>query len=132
LGHVVCKGQNRYTYEISVGRSEGKRPLERLRRRWKYTRTDLKEAGWERAEFIRKFRERILRWAFANPQKERMSSIAGKILAYEGLCSEDLVISFSLLGHRLVEICHSHRKNFGTVIQVVKRQTDWLVMFISN
>lgn len=66
-----------------MGRSEGKRPLERLRRRWKYNKTNLKEAGWERAECIRKVRERILRWAFANPQKERSSSTAEKILAYE-------------------------------------------------
>jgi len=91
VGHVVCKGQNRYAYEISVGRPEGKRPLERLRCRWKYTKTDLKKLGWGSADCIRKVRERILLWAFANPQKERISSIADKILAYEGLCSKDLV-----------------------------------------
>ena len=91
-GHVFCKGHRRYSYEISVGRPEGKRPLERLRRRWKSTKTDLKEAGWGSADCIRKVRERILRWAFANPQKERISSIAEKKLAYEGLCSKDLVI----------------------------------------
>ena len=89
---MVCKGQNRYACEISVGRPEGKRQLERLRRRWKYNKIDLKEAGWERADCIRKVRERILRCAFANPQKERISYIAEKILAYEWLCSKDLVI----------------------------------------
>lgn len=76
---MFCKGKNRYAYEISVGRPEGKRPLERLRCRWKHTKTDLKEAGRESADCTRKVRDRILRWAFANPQKERISSMAEKI-----------------------------------------------------
>jgi len=85
-------GQNRYAYEVSVGRPEGKRPLERLRRKWKYTKTDLKEAGWGSADFIRKVREKIMRQAFANSQKEAISTIADKKLAYEGFCSKDFVI----------------------------------------
>jgi hypothetical protein len=56
VGHVVSMGQNRYAYEISVGRTEGQRPLERLKRRWKYTKTDLKEAGWGSADCIRMVR----------------------------------------------------------------------------
>jgi hypothetical protein len=69
-GHVFCMGQNRYAYEVPVGRHEGKRPLERLRRRWKYTKTDLVEAGWESVDCIRKVRGRKEQWAFANRQKE--------------------------------------------------------------
>ena len=91
VGHVVCMGQNRYAYEISVGRPERKRPLERTMRRWKNTKTDLKESGWDSTDCNRKFRQGKERWAFANPHTERISSIAEKILTYEGPCSKELV-----------------------------------------
>jgi hypothetical protein len=42
VGHVVCKVYNIYAYEISEGRPEGKTPLGKLRRRWKYNKTDLR------------------------------------------------------------------------------------------
>lgn len=75
-----------------MGRPEGNNPLVRLTGRWKYTKTDLKEAGWESADCIREVRERIFLWVFANTQKDIISSTAEKILAYEGLCTKDSVI----------------------------------------
>jgi hypothetical protein len=46
-GHVACMGEGRGAYRILVGRSEGRRPLGRPRRRWKdYIKMDLKEVGW--------------------------------------------------------------------------------------
>jgi hypothetical protein len=33
-GHVACMGEERKVYKVSVGKPEGKRPLERPRRRW--------------------------------------------------------------------------------------------------
>jgi hypothetical protein len=33
-GHVAGIGENKNTYRILVGKPEGKRPLERPRRRW--------------------------------------------------------------------------------------------------
>jgi hypothetical protein len=35
VGHVACMGEVRGTYNILVGRPEGRRPLGRHRRRWK-------------------------------------------------------------------------------------------------
>jgi hypothetical protein len=46
-GHVVLMGEDRKVYEILVGNPEGKRPLERPRRRWEDgIRMDLREIGW--------------------------------------------------------------------------------------
>jgi hypothetical protein len=33
-GHVACVGEGRNMYRVLVGKSEGKRPLERPRHRW--------------------------------------------------------------------------------------------------
>jgi hypothetical protein len=41
-------GEMRNAYKILVGKSEGKRPFERRRRRWEDNiRMDLTEIGWE-------------------------------------------------------------------------------------
>jgi hypothetical protein len=42
-GHAVRMGEKRNAYKILVGKSEGKRPLGRARRRWEDIKTDLKE-----------------------------------------------------------------------------------------
>ena len=34
MGHVKRMGERRGVYRVLVGKPEGKRPLERLRRRW--------------------------------------------------------------------------------------------------
>jgi hypothetical protein len=45
--HVAHKGEGRGAYRILVGRSEGRRPLERSRRRWEDNiKMNLQEVGW--------------------------------------------------------------------------------------
>jgi hypothetical protein len=47
-GHVTQMGERRNAYRILVGRSEGKRPLGRPRRRWVDNITmNLREIGWD-------------------------------------------------------------------------------------
>jgi hypothetical protein len=51
VGHVECMGEMRNAHNILVGKPEGKRPLRRLRHRWKDTiKMDLRETGWEGVE----------------------------------------------------------------------------------
>jgi hypothetical protein len=46
-GHIARMGKKRHAYKILVGNPEGKRPLERPRRRWEDNiKIDLKEIGW--------------------------------------------------------------------------------------
>jgi hypothetical protein len=46
-GHVARMGEGRNVYRVLVGNPEGKRPLERPRRRWEDgVKTDLREIGW--------------------------------------------------------------------------------------
>ena len=45
-GHVACMGEERGVYRVLVGKPEGRRPLERPRRRWADNiRMDLQEVG---------------------------------------------------------------------------------------
>jgi hypothetical protein len=46
-------GNIRNVYTILVGKPEGKRPLERPRRRWQHNiRMDLREIEWEGADWM--------------------------------------------------------------------------------
>jgi hypothetical protein len=49
VGHVLRKGERRCSYTLLVGKSEGKRPLGRHRRRWvdniKMDHTDVRCGG---------------------------------------------------------------------------------------
>jgi hypothetical protein len=46
-------GENRNAYRLLVGKPEGKRPLERPRRRWvDNTRMDLGVVGWSYVDWI--------------------------------------------------------------------------------
>jgi hypothetical protein len=46
-------GQKRNVYTIFVGKTEGKRPLGRPRRRWENnTKMDLREIGWDGVNWI--------------------------------------------------------------------------------
>jgi hypothetical protein len=46
VGRVARMGEERKVYKVLVGKPEGKRPLERLRRRWEdVVRMDLREIG---------------------------------------------------------------------------------------
>jgi hypothetical protein len=61
-GHVARMGEGRNVYWILVGKPEGKRPLERPRRRWDDgIKTDLGEIGWGDVEWIHLAQERD-RW----------------------------------------------------------------------
>jgi len=52
-GHVARMGQERGLYRFLVGKSEGKRPLGRPRRRWVYNiRMELQEVGCEFMDWI--------------------------------------------------------------------------------
>ncbi|KAJ4448592.1 hypothetical protein ANN_10611 [Periplaneta americana] len=47
-GHVARMGESRNAYRVLVGRPEGKRPLERPRRRWEDNiKMDLREVGYD-------------------------------------------------------------------------------------
>jgi hypothetical protein len=47
-GHVTRMGEKRNSYRILVGKPEGKRPLERPRRRWvDNIKLDLRERRWD-------------------------------------------------------------------------------------
>jgi hypothetical protein len=47
-GHVARMVQRRGAYRVLMGKTQGKRPLGRARRRWEdNTKIDLQEVGWE-------------------------------------------------------------------------------------
>jgi hypothetical protein len=52
-GHVARMGEKRSAYRLLVGKSEGKRPLGRPRRRWvDNIKIDLGEVGWGDVDWI--------------------------------------------------------------------------------
>jgi hypothetical protein len=50
--HVARMGEKRNTYWILVGNPEGKKPLEKPRRKWENVVIDLKEIRWGGMEWI--------------------------------------------------------------------------------
>jgi hypothetical protein len=67
VGHMARMGESRGVYRVLVGRPEGKRPLGRHRRRWKDNiKTDLREMGIDRANWIRLAQDRVQWRAFVN------------------------------------------------------------------
>jgi hypothetical protein len=61
-GHVARMGEDRKVYKVLVGKSEGKRPLGRPRRRWEDgIRMDLRETGLGGVDWIRLSQDRD-RW----------------------------------------------------------------------
>jgi hypothetical protein len=61
-GHVSRMGEERKVYKVLLGKPEGKRPLERPRRRWEDgIRMDLREIGWGSVEWIHLAQDRD-RW----------------------------------------------------------------------
>jgi hypothetical protein len=60
-------GEGRGVYRVLVGRSEGKRPMGRPRRRWEDNiKLDLREIGIDGVNWIRLAQDRAQRWAFVN------------------------------------------------------------------
>jgi len=52
-GHVARMGEERAVYRVLVGKTEGKRPLGRPRRRWVFKiRVDLQEVGFGHVDWI--------------------------------------------------------------------------------
>jgi hypothetical protein len=52
-GHVARMGKKRNAYRILVRKPEGKRPLERPRRKWVYNiKIDLREIEWDGMDWI--------------------------------------------------------------------------------
>jgi hypothetical protein len=52
-GKSSTNGEKRNAYRILVGKSEGKRPLGRHRRRWEdHIKTDLRNIGWGGVDWI--------------------------------------------------------------------------------
>jgi hypothetical protein len=52
-GHVARMGEGKAAYRILVGRPEGRRPLERPRRRWEdHIKVYLQEVGWDGVDWI--------------------------------------------------------------------------------
>jgi hypothetical protein len=61
-GHVARMGEERKVYKVLMGKPEGKRPLERPRRRWEDgIRMDLREIGWGSVDWIQLAQDRD-RW----------------------------------------------------------------------
>jgi hypothetical protein len=61
-GHVARMEEERNVYRILMGKPEGRRPLERPRRRWEDgIRMDLRENGWDSVDWIQLAQDRD-RW----------------------------------------------------------------------
>jgi hypothetical protein len=66
-GHVARMGEGRGVYRVLVGRSEGKRPLGRRRRRWEDNiKLDLREIGIDGVNWIQVSHVRVQWRAFVN------------------------------------------------------------------
>ena len=78
-GHVACVGDSKAVYRVVMGRSEGKRPLGRPRRRWvDNIKMNIQEVGWVGVDWLELTQDRY-RWrALVNvvrnirPQKMRV------------------------------------------------------------
>jgi hypothetical protein len=66
-GHVALMGKGRGVYRVLVGRPEGKRPLERPRRRWEDNiKMDLREIGIDGTNWIQLAQDRFQWRTFVN------------------------------------------------------------------
>jgi hypothetical protein len=66
-GHVARMGEGRGVYRVLVGRTEGRRPLGRPRRRWEDNiKLDLREIGIDVSNWIRLAQDRVQWRAFVN------------------------------------------------------------------
>jgi hypothetical protein len=67
VGHVSRMGEKRNAYRTLLGKSEGKRPLGRPRRKWvDNIKMDLREMGWGGMDWIDLAQDRDQWWALVN------------------------------------------------------------------
>jgi hypothetical protein len=67
VGHVARVGEGRGVYKVLVGRTEGKRPLGKPRRRWENNiKMDLRQIEINGAKWIRLAQDRIQWWVSVN------------------------------------------------------------------
>jgi hypothetical protein len=58
-GHVARMGEERNVYSVLMGKQQGKRPLEKPRRRWENAiRMDIWEIGWGSVDWIQLAQDR--------------------------------------------------------------------------
>jgi hypothetical protein len=57
--HVALMREERNVYKVLIGKPEGKRPLEKPRRRWEFgIRMDLREMCWGSVEWMQLAQDR--------------------------------------------------------------------------
>jgi hypothetical protein len=62
-GHVARRGEEKGVYRVLAGRTEGKRPLGRPRRRWEDNiKMDFREIRIDGAKWIRLSQDRVIQW----------------------------------------------------------------------
>jgi hypothetical protein len=84
-GYVARMGEGRGMYRVLVGKSEGKRPLGRPRRRWEDNiRMDLQEMGCGCEDWIGLAQDRDRWLALVSAV---MNLAANQLASQEGLCS---------------------------------------------
>ena len=70
-GHVAPMGKDRGVHRVLVGKSEGKRPLGRPRRRWKDNiKMDLQEVGRGRGDWMELAQNRDRWWALVGTVRD--------------------------------------------------------------
>ncbi|KAJ4433135.1 hypothetical protein ANN_15392 [Periplaneta americana] len=74
--HVASTGESINAYRVLVGRSEGKRPLGRPRRRWEDNiKMDLREVGYDDRDWINLPQDRDQWWALCEGGNEPSGSL---------------------------------------------------------
>jgi hypothetical protein len=80
--HVASMGAGRNAYKTWVGKSEGKRPLGRPRRRWEDNIVmDLMEISWKIMDWIHLAQDRDQWWALVNTVMNVGSIKGGDLLS---------------------------------------------------
>jgi hypothetical protein len=104
-GHVDCMGEGRGEYRYLVGKPEGKRPLERTRRRWEdNNKMDLREVGCGGMDWIELAQDRD-RWraVVAAVMNLRVPYTAGYFLTIP----EPVSLSKSTPLHAVIQSVHT-------------------------
>jgi ribosome biogenesis protein Nip4 len=79
MGHVARIVKMKNAYNMLVGSSEGKRPLEKPKHRWEDNiRKDLREIVWEGVDWIHLAQDRDRWWALVNAVMVLRGSMKGR------------------------------------------------------